>query len=292
MSMDFPVNRAEATLRGSRTAWGFENDDEMFAALGYEGELMGVFRGRVGIVEADVTTVRVVGVGSTWRLVNQKVNRLYEKQTAGAIVSDLAASADVYTAEVQEGLSFPSYVVDDAKNTYEHIAELASRCGFHVFCTAEDKLTFKRYDGKEIHVLEFGSDITSIEGRRFGTDYTSVKILGESPSSTKGSDTWHWITKEAVVGAAGSGKALVMADPTVKDRDTAEKVAKARLEAIQRRLWLKVGTVGKPEIRLGEAVELRGMPEPGLNGEYEVRRVEHTLSKVEGFKTAITCRRA
>jgi len=101
--MDFPVNRAEATLRGSRTAWGFENDDEMSAALGYEGELMGVFRGRVGIVEADVTTVRVVGVGSTWRLVNQKVNRLYEKQTAGAIVSDLAASADVYTAEVQAG---------------------------------------------------------------------------------------------------------------------------------------------------------------------------------------------
>ncbi len=290
LSMDIPADIFEAILRMSDKSLKFKQDDDISISLGYNQQIIGVFKGKVDTVKPEVSKLRVTGLNSIWKLINQRMNRLYEKQSAGKIVSDLAKASGVATGEIMDGISFPSYAVDDNKSSYEHIRELAKRCGFDVYVTSDNKLTFKKYSRENVHTFEYRKNIISVDGYYYKSEFGSVKVFGESPSSTKGSDTWHWLTKKEVEGMAGSGPALLITDPVLRDKDTAEKVAKAKLNILNRNLLLTIETVGKSEVKLGDTLEIKSMPDSNLNGDFQVRNVEHIFNKSEGFKTIIGCR--
>jgi hypothetical protein len=181
------------------------------------------------------------------------------------------------------------YVVDDAFNTYEHILRLAERCNFDVYITEDEQLVFKAWDGGKKHSIKYGEEILHIEELDFSPLYVSAKIYGESPASFRGSETSHWLTKQEVTGEAGSGAALFIHDPAIKDKETAEKVAKARLNQLKYTVAEVVDTFGKPEIKLGDTITLEGVPNSTIKGELEVRGIEHYLSKDRGFTTRISC---
>jgi len=183
------------------------------------------------------------------------------------------------------------YVVDDSKNAYEHIRDLAEKCGFDVYMTTENKLVFKKYERRELHVLEYGKDIVQADLTEEKPRVSGVVVQGESPSSFEGADTSHWLTKRQVKGVAGSGAHLLIQDPTVRDKDTAEKVATAWLDALTRTLYGIVKAVGKAEVKLGDTIELKEMRNSKMNGVFQVRSVEHFLSKNEGFTTIIGWRK-
>ena len=290
LSMDIPADIFEAILRMSDKSLKFKQDDDISISLGYNQQIIEVFKGKVDAVKPEVSKLRVTGLNSIWKLINQRMNRLYEKQSAGKIVSDLAKASGVATGEIMDGISFPSYAVDDNKSSYEHIRELAKRCGFDVYVTSDNKLTFKKYSRENVHTFEYRKNIISVDGYYYKSEFGSVKVFGESPSSTKGSDTWHWLTKKEVEGMAGSGPALLITDPVLRDKDTAEKVAKAKLNILNRNLLLTIETVGKSEVKLGDTLEIKSMPDSNLNGDFQVRNVEHIFNKSEGFKTIIGCR--
>jgi phage protein D len=233
----------------------------------------------------------VTGLSFALRLLDLRVNQVYENQSAGNIVSDLAGRANVMTGEVSDGLRFPMYAIDDTKNAYEHIRDLAEKCGFDVYIDSENELVFKKYERKSPQTFEYGKDIIQAEVNDQKPMAVSVLVCGESPSSFKGADTSHWLTKREVEGVAGSGAGLSIQDPTVKDKDTAEKVAEAKLEALERSLSGAVKTIGKAEVKLGETIEVKGMPNAKMNGEFQIRSVEHFLSKTEGFTTIIGWRK-
>lgn len=195
LSIDIPTDSFEAMLRISDKSLKFKQDDDVSISIGYDQELIDVFKGKVDSVKPEVSKLRVTGFNSIWKLINQRTNRLYEKQSAGKIVSDLAKASGVATGEITDGISFPSYVIDDNKSSYEHIRELAERCGFDVYVTSDNKLTFKKYSRENVHTFEYGKNIMSADGYYYKSEFGSVKVFGESPSSTKGSDTWHWLTK-------------------------------------------------------------------------------------------------
>jgi len=290
LSMDIPADIFEAILRMSDKSLKFKQDDDISISLGYNQQIIEVFKGKIDTVKPEVSKLRVTGLNSIWKLINQRMNRLYEKQSAGKIVSDLAKASGVATGEIMDGISFPSYAVDDNKSSYEHIRELAKRCGFDVYVTSDNKLTFKKYSRENVHTFEYRKNIISVDGYYYKSEFGSVKVFGESPSSTKGSDTWHWLTKKEVEGMAGSGPALLITDPVLRDKDTAEKVAKAKLNILNRNLLLTIETVGKSEVKLGDTLEIKSMPDSNLNGDFQVRNVEHIFNKSEGFKTIIGCR--
>jgi phage protein D len=291
LSMDVPVGGLEAELRLTGGTSGFQSGDDAVASLGYtESKLTQVFKGKVDAVARGMSEVRLSANTSAWRLVNERINRLYEKQTAGQIVSDLAQDAGVATAKVEDGISFPSYAIVDSKNSWEHISELARRCGFDAYMTADDELAFRAYASSKARVFEYGVDVIDIRGRDAPSLYSAVRVLGESPSSTKGSDTWHWLTKQEVAGTAGKDKELVMVDPSVRDKDTAGKVAQAVLDAIGRSLDVRIVTPGDPDVQLNDTVRVKGMEDTNLNCDYQVRGVEHSFSKGQGFKTMLRCR--
>jgi phage protein D len=48
--------------------------------------------------------------------------------------------------------------------------------------------------------------------------------------------------------------------------------------------------LGSSKTKLGDTIRIQGMPDETLNGEYQVRGIEHFLSKTSGFTTIINCR--
>lgn len=287
-SVGLPTDSCEFFLV-SRTDYSFKRGDPVKVQLGYDEKLVPVFSGVVDNIEHGIAAVRLAALSSAVGLVRLRLNRVYLNQTAGEIVNDLAQEANLKVKEVEDGIRLPMYVVDYAANIYEHILKLAERCNFDVYIADEDQLVFKKWNGGKKHTLEYSKDIIGVEESDFSPLYASARVYGESPASVKGSDTFHWLTKQEVKGEAGSGAILSLHDPAIRDTETAETVAKARLNKLKYTFAAVVETVGKPEIKLGDTVALEGMPNSTPKGEFEVRGVEHFLSKVKGFTTRINC---
>ena len=291
LGMDTPADSFEIVFGASNKSSKIREGDDASIQLGYENRLVDVFKGAVDSVEPGISGIRVTGLNFVSKLLELRVNQVYENQTAGGIVSDLANKAGIRTEEILDGISFPMYVVDDGKNAYDHIRDLAEKCGFDVYMSSENKLVFKKYERREPHVLEYGKDIIQADLAEEKPLVAGVVVQGESPSSFKGADTSHWLTKRQVEGLAGSGARLLIHDPTVRDKDTAEKVATAWLDALTRTLSGIVKAIGKAEVKLGDTIEIKGMRNSKMNGEFQVRSVEHFLSKTEGFTTFIGWRK-
>jgi len=283
-----PTDSCEVFLVGGKD-YPFKRDDQVRVQLGYDEELLPVFSGFVDNIEHELSKVRVTALGLTVGLLRLRLNRVYLNQTAGMIVRNLAQEINLQVKEASDGISLPMYVVDDAANAYEHILRLAERCNFDAYITNDEQIVFKEWNGGKKHSLEYSKEIIQVEALDFSPPYVSAKIYGESPSSVKGSDTSHWLTKQEVKGEAGSGEAVSVHDPAIKDKQTAETVARAKLDKLKYTFVAAVETVGKPEISLGDTVALEGIPDSAINAELEVRGIEHYLSKVKGFTTKINC---
>jgi phage protein D len=287
-NVGLPTDSCEVFLVGSNE-YKFERDDEVKVKLGYDQEIVSVFSGFIDKIEQGISLVRLTALGPALGLLRLRINRVYLNQTAGKIVQDLAQEASLKVSEASDGINLPMYVVDDAASAYEHILRLAGRCNFDVFITADDELMFKEWKGSKTHTLEYGKNLISIEEQDFVPLYASTRVYGESPASVKGAETSHWLTKQEIKSEAGSGDVLAIADAAIRDTETAETVAKARLNKLKYTFAAVVETVGNPDIKVGNNVTLEGMPNSAVSGELEVRGVEHYLSKTKGFTTRIDC---
>jgi len=287
-NIGLPTDSCEVFLVGGKD-YSFNKDDQARVLLGYDENLVPVFSGLVDNIERGIATVRVTALGFAVGLLRLRLYRVYLSQTAGGIVSDLAQEAGLQVKKASDGISLPQYVVDYTANAYEHILRLADRCNFDAYMTDDEQLVFQEWNGGKKHSLEYGKDVIGIEELDFSPVYVGTRVYGESPSSVKGFDTYHWLTKQEIKGEAGSGTALSVHDPAIKDKQTAETVAKARLSKLKYTLAAVVETVGKPEITLGDTVAVKSMPTATLMGELDVRGVEHYLSKSKGFTTRICC---
>lgn len=287
-SIGLPTDSCEVFLVG-RKDYSFKRDDQVKVQLGYDEELVPVFSGFVDNIEHGISKVRLTALGPTVSLLRLRLDRVFLNQTAGEIVGNLAQEVNLKVKEASDGIRLPMYVVDYAANAFEHILRLAERCNFDAYITDDEQLVFKEWNGGEKHSLEYGKEIIRVEELDFSPLYVGAKIYGESPASVKGFDTSHWLTKQEVRGEAGSGVVLSIHDPAIKDKETAENVAKAKLNKLEYTFAAVVETVGKPEIKLGDTIDLEGMPSSTIEGELEVRGIEHYLSKIKGFTTRINC---
>ena len=73
----------------------------------------------------------------------------------------------------------------------------------------------------------------------------------------------------------------------IRDKDTAERVAKARMELLSKSTVSVAKILGNAKIMLGDTVKVEGLKETSMNGEFQVRSVEHILSKDKGFISLI-----
>jgi phage protein D len=268
--------------------------DKATIELGYadNGGFETVFAGVVDTVNADLLRRRVTVTSGAHALTRLFIDQNYEGQTAGAIVKDLAGRVNLPTATVDDGITFPVYNVDSRRNALEHIRELAELSGVDAYVDSDGSLVFQAFTtGRTIHDLDYGVQILWLEVDREGEGDVTVKAFGESPTGSAGSDAWGWLTKNfsPSVGTAGTGaRTIVLEDSALRTAQAAATAASARLRAIERRAVTgRVEIPGDPDVKLGDAVRLQNVPNPGFNDVYQVRRVVHRVTKEAGFTTTV-----
>lgn len=288
--MGLPVDSMTAVM-SREASYRFKPLEEAELKLGYDGSLEKIMVGNVKRVDVRLNSVLISidGIGS--KLLRKGSNTVFLSHTSGGIVVTLAQEAGVDVKEFEHGISYPYYAIDDRSNLFEHIVRLGSLCGADTFFDKDGKIIFRRPGGGKEHMLAYGKDLLEVCAIRTGPSYKGVLVFGESPVSSKGTDTYHWIAKEEIKASKGGEGGLAVKETSLKSSESVEKAGEALLEASKYTLMLNLKTEGKPVIRVGDTIKLEGFDDREIDGSHEVTRVEHTLSALRGFTSTFTCRR-
>ena len=307
LSLDLPSSsfKGSVALPSADSNLEIKKGDTVKVSLGYKGEgsLVQVYKGQVDTAIKQFKEMQVGALDSAYKLLQLKINKGFEQQTAGQIVKALAGEANTTTKNVSDGIKFPSYTIEEGENGYDNIKTLANMCAFDVYFNSDDQLVFEKYkESSTPHSLEYAKNIISInrlEQRRLPT---SFKVVGES--SSQGAEKAHWLSKKPAVeataessgdsegggGSSSKGHEELIQNRAIRDKDVAQKVAEAYAYWAKQSIILTVQIVGDPAIKLADTIQVKKAPNDNLNGKYQVRSIEHKLNKPSGFITTLTCR--
>lgn len=292
LDMEMPADSFTLVL-GNVGSFRPARDDETKIELGYadDGGTTQVIKAKVVTTEPGLTKIRVVGYAAADALLHTFVEQTYESKTAGAIVNDLADKAGVDVAAAKDGITFPVYVVDGRRSAYQHMRDLADLCGFDVYINADGELVFEKFvGGKSVHVFEFAKEIVALDVLKTPPVAGLVEAFGESPTGSQGNDAASWLTTDFSnsKGTAGTGPRFLLELSSLRTKDAARTAANAALATIQHRAVRgHLVSFGRPQVKLGDAVQLRGLSDDSLNTSFQVRSVRHRISKLGGFTTTV-----
>src|SRR5579864_2734366 len=271
LDMDTPADRFVVVL-GQVNGLKPALDDQATIELGYadNGGFTKVMTGSVVAVEPGVTRNRVIAYTAAQKLLRSFTDQTVESKTAGEIVGNGGLNANLDTATVDEGINLPAYVVDSRRSVYRHMLDLAGLCGFDLYFNADDKLVFQQFQGgSTVHVFEFAKDVLDLKVERAPAAAASVTAFGESPTGSQGANSWPWLTKDfsGSKGSAGSGDpAFLLERSALRTHDAAQAAAEAANTNFQRRtLQGHVLSIGRPQVQLGDAIQLRSVADSSLN---------------------------
>jgi hypothetical protein len=214
--------------------------DKATVELGYadNGGLAQVIAGTVTSVQPNLDALRVVGYTAAETLLRSYSDQTYESRTAGAIVQDLAAKAKVPVANADDGIHFPTYVIDGRRSFCRNMQDLADLCGFDLYSTNAGKLVFQKFvTGAPVRIFEHARDIVEVHATHSPPLVGTVQAWGESPTDSKGAGASAWLTKNfrRSKGIAGSGKPVLLLErPALRTGEAAKTAALADETRIQR----------------------------------------------------------
>src|SRR5215813_3727381 len=113
-SLGLSVNACRLVLE-AQDAPAVQSGDNVTVELGYTDSLTRVFTGKVSSVAYSVTELRIEALSVFAALSASRFNLVYEKQTAGDIVSDVLGRLAVAKNTVDPGVTFPTYVLHDGR---------------------------------------------------------------------------------------------------------------------------------------------------------------------------------
>jgi hypothetical protein len=270
-----------------------------------------VFTGVVEQVVQRADALLVQGWDALVKLARTEVESSYEEVTAGFIVADLIDQAGAEAGEIEDGPTFPSYVVHRGPRALRHAQRLAQLIGAELGSDGTGQIHFRRpADDAPEHQLVWGEDFIAIDIGEHAAAVDSFAVWGEGAAGTNGPERSHWlvtdlsgVSGQAAVQAGESGSTgSVTADSTgpllrtsvdgaVRSAETASEVAQARAQLLALRpVRGHVIALGRPAIQPGQWVELAALPSgAGAERSLEVRvlRVSHELSLPGGLITRL-----
>lgn len=288
------VDRAEVLVSPLSDAPSASLADAAAISAGYEDDsTTAIFTGQVTAIRAGIRGA--TGIGATnggTALASLRINQGYEQRTAGQIVSDLASRASVDTDSIEDGVTYPYYVIDDGRSAWQHIAGLARKNDFLAFFTAEGKLTMQPVAaGSPVETFTYGEDILALDVVSAAPVAGKVTAIGEGAAGTQGDDAWAWLLKDAssVSADSGSGDPVrLLTDGSLRSADAARQAAAGAASALARsQIRGRMLVPGTPVVVVGSTIEIASAPQDSLNGTVLVERVAHRYSKGGGFTTAI-----
>lgn len=288
------VNQLKIELADDSQSPEFNVEDEGDIQLGYaDDELHTVFTGIINHVQIDLTKKATVAVTNAAYLMSQmRVNESFEQQSAGDIVESIAGSAGVETDNIEPGIDFPFYVIDDSKNLYQHVASLAEKCGFIAYIGTDNKLNFGSVpSGPADKTFVYGVDILAAKSTKTKHNVDQVSVVGQGAAGSQGTDAWNWLVKDpaSVSSSAGTGSnARLFSDHSIRSADAAQQAAASRSFLINQSAYkVKITVAGAAEVAVGSRVEITDVPNDSLNGEGVVASIRHQYSKYLGFTSEI-----
>ncbi|MGB3201792.1 MAG: hypothetical protein WBA99_12875 [Nodosilinea sp.] len=227
------------------------------------------------------------------QLARQRLNQSYEAQNAGDIVRDLASQVGVETDVVEAGLSLPFYALASTTPVHAQIAALARRSGYWAYFTPAGKLTFAPVsEGETVQTFTYGTDVLKLEMTDAVPVLDGVQVSGEGAAGSQGQDAWNWLVADAtgVQAQAGRGEAQRwVSDGALRSQDAVRTAATAHASAAaSRQLTGELWVPGAAQVVVGSQIAIAAAPDNVLNGNYQVERVCHRLSKSRGFVTRLS----
>lgn len=296
LDMDTPADSLTLVM-GQVGSFRPARGDQVKVELGYadDGGLEHVLTADLVDAKPGLTTLRLVGLSAAQKLMRTFAGEHFVGKSGGAMVKDLAGRASVDVLRVEDGIAFAAYVVDGRRSLCHNLRDLAELCGFDLYITPDGKLVFEKFvGGRTVHVLEYGKHILALEMLKQEPRAPKVEAWGEGPGSGKGENSWAWLTKDfkPSSGSAGEGTPLFLLERTALRSGLSARTAAQALHLHFKRQATRgrVSLTGSPQIRLGDAIRLKNVPDEALNASYQVRRVTHRITKSGGFTTVVDFR--
>ena len=290
---------------------GVSLEDTLTLELGHDEENEQVFTGRVVSVQPALDEVRVLALGKMEGLLNLRTANTYEGQSAGAIAQDLIGQASLQAGTVDDGPSLPRYAVDKRVSAYAHLRELAERLGFELYTNRQGEIMFHALGpaanldamgglagaagGLAAGLLgggegyQFGKHLIAAQATSQPVAWGEVVVGGESPMSSQGDSSAHWLTinDQNVRGTAGSGEpGRLWLDPAARSKDLADRFAAGRLAVAQRVAHqVSIRVLGRPQVDLGDDLNVDETADDLLNGSGYVRFIRHRFDARHGYLT-------
>ena len=271
-----------------------------------------VFTGEVETVRQGIRSTIIEGRDGLARLADHEIERGYEEVSAGFIVKDLVDAAGSESGEIEEGPTFPRYVVHGGARVLRHAQKLADLIGAELFTDGDGKICFARpADASASHTLRWGEHLLRVDLEREPLHSDSLAVWGEGSAGTDGADKEHWLTTDlsgvsgeaSVTESAGQrsvtpqslgDRPRTLIDGSVRSVDVADEIAEAHMQRLALRpLRGAVVTLGLPDAAPGQWIELSDLPaltHPSASGtpvKLRIRHFVHHLSPGEGLLTEL-----
>lgn len=280
-----------------------------------------VFTGEVEGVERRASSLWIRSRDALAKLARTEVEAAYEEASAGFIASDLIEQAGADKGDIDEGPTFPSYVVHRGPRALRHIQKLAELIGVETASDGKGKVHFRKPKppGAADHRLVWGQDLLSIDLSRSRAQVDSFAVWGEGAAGSEGAERSHWLAVDLagvqgeakvepgrelgeigrVAGGSSGPSVRTVFDGAVRSSTLASDLAKARAELIALRPMVgHVLLLGRPEVEAGDWIELAKLPAgtppasafaqpPASTLTLRARRVVHQFGSDRGLQTRL-----
>lgn len=275
-------------VRGQKVKFG----DQITIELTAGDASATVMTATVQSVRSSFGLTQINGTTGMQQLATTRLNQIYSNQTLNQIVGDLANQAGSSAGTIDNGATYPYFVVHESRSVLSHVRELASLEGMDVYFDTSNQLNVTMFRKSNAdHTFYFGIDILDLELDTVDGPIKHVVTYGESPSSNQGSDTWPWLVKDLSPFQGDTGdtaRLLTLGDRALRTKDAADNYATAKLGTVKDHSSTgRLVLMGNPEVVLGDSFEIKGAKQAELNGVFKVTSVRHNVSKSQGYLTHI-----
>lgn len=198
-----------------------------------------------------------------------RVNLSFAEQDPGAIIDALAAEAGADSAIGSAGETLSSFIADDRRTAWDHVARLALTAGR--LAGFDDAGALTLYDdtagGEAVARFAVGESLIDhrIQSREAAVGALTVDADG---SADQGGNAWAWLRKDKspVSATVGSGQpARRLPAPWLRGQPAAQTLADTRLRALNRTVtWGRFVVQAAPQVTPGSLIEIAGTASDGM----------------------------
>ena len=257
--------------------------------LGYiDGDQISFKHLRLESIKTTPRNIKLELYNRSIRVSKSTISGAIENSTAGDIIRTLFENDENIYEITDEGLRFEQ-ITCIQRSFLDIIYRLAKMCDLFYYVKEDGKIFFGKIKDPRKHEAIYGENIIDINYTKHMKREARAIINVESPESSMGRETWHWITKNPIKVEVGPKKAIYWSYcfHEIRSEENARKVGENLLkDAERRRLNGTVTIVGNPLVRPGDILVFKNISDLE-NIEARIYGVEHIFNLRKGFFTTL-----